>query len=271
MGRRNECVVFDITLADAGEDRKANVSWINHQGQEKLYFVLHLNEAKTQHTCQGHRWVVRGNPSGKVLSDFAATGGWPRQHIVVGDATAAKVATEKAAMEKAEQERIAAAKQPLTAASAKVRALFAEFDRDGNGYLTADELTGVLMRPGGGEPMSESDALAFIANFDTNSDGKLSLEELSAALAEIAMSQMIPPKPVVTESPAAPVGDEPLAVMVARLKSELGLDPGLSIVKTVDAACAELGIDPNDGNLVDRARKATRVMVPTGLQIAQEL
>ena len=41
-----------------------------------------------------------------------------------------------------------------------LRAAFAVFDVDKSGTLTAEELTDVLMRPGGGQPFSAEDAAA---------------------------------------------------------------------------------------------------------------
>jgi len=61
-----------------------------------------------------------------------------------------------------------------------IRAAFAEFDADGSGYLTADELTGLLTR--GDNGMGVEDAQQFIECFDADGDGKFSIEEFATAL-----------------------------------------------------------------------------------------
>ena len=62
-----------------------------------------------------------------------------------------------------------------------------KFDTNGDGGLSAEEMAGVLMRPGGGAPMSKQDAEKFVKKFDRDGDGKLSLAELSSALAQAAL------------------------------------------------------------------------------------
>ena len=60
---------------------------------------------------------------------------------------------------------------------------FALFDKDNSGFLTPDELVGILTRPGGGSAMSEADAKAFVEKHDKNKDGKLSIDEFVRAIA----------------------------------------------------------------------------------------
>ena len=65
----------------------------------------------------------------------------------------------------------------------RIREAFAKFDKNNDGFLTSDEIVGILVRPGGGMPMDKEDAEAFIIKHDKNKDGKLDLDELSEALA----------------------------------------------------------------------------------------
>ena len=68
-------------------------------------------------------------------------------------------------------------------ATAALRDAFAAFDANNDGFLSVEELTGILTRPGGGAPMTEEQAKAFVAKHDKNGDGKLDLDEFAAALA----------------------------------------------------------------------------------------
>ena len=65
----------------------------------------------------------------------------------------------------------------------KIRMAFKVWDFDRSGFLTSDEIVGILTRPGGGAPMTEADAVAFVKKHDQNKDGKLDLDELSEAIA----------------------------------------------------------------------------------------
>ena len=49
-----------------------------------------------------------------------------------------------------------------------------------HGALSVEEIKAVLMRPGGGAPISDAEAAALIAEFDTNGDGELQFEEFAA-------------------------------------------------------------------------------------------
>ena len=64
----------------------------------------------------------------------------------------------------------------------ELRAAFAVFDADGSGRLSAEELVGVLTRPGGGQPVDEAEARAFVAKHDRNGDGELVLDEFCLAV-----------------------------------------------------------------------------------------
>ena len=53
----------------------------------------------------------------------------------------------------------------------EIRRAFALFDKDGDGALSVAELQDVLTRPGGGQPLTDDDVRAVIAEFDENNDG----------------------------------------------------------------------------------------------------
>ena len=65
---------------------------------------------------------------------------------------------------------------------AELREAFSMYDKNKDGFLSVDEVTGILTRPGGGHPMTKDEATAFISRFDNNSDGKLNVEECISAL-----------------------------------------------------------------------------------------
>ena len=68
--------------------------------------------------------------------------------------------------------------------AAALHEAFKKFDKNGDGFLSPDEIAGVFQRPGGGKPLTEAEATEYIAKHDTNGDGKLSLEELATAIAD---------------------------------------------------------------------------------------
>lgn len=67
-------------------------------------------------------------------------------------------------------------------AETSLHAAFRAFDRDGSGSLSADEIVGILTREGGGAPMNEREARAFVAYFDTDGNGSLDYSEFVAAM-----------------------------------------------------------------------------------------
>ena len=64
----------------------------------------------------------------------------------------------------------------------KLKKAFAEFDTDGSGALTHEELKAALTRPGGGTPMSDEDVAELIREFDANGDGVIQVEEFVAMM-----------------------------------------------------------------------------------------
>jgi hypothetical protein len=72
------------------------------------------------------------------------------------------------------------------ATRAKLRMAFAQFDVDGNGTLSANELVKLLTRESGQrEPLTVEDAQEIVECFDTDDDGALSLDELVDAWSQI--------------------------------------------------------------------------------------
>ena len=67
-----------------------------------------------------------------------------------------------------------------------IRRAFALFDRDGDGSITADELTTALQHPSTGRPFTGDEAQALIRRFDQNGDGVLDMEEFVRAFSSIA-------------------------------------------------------------------------------------
>ena len=66
--------------------------------------------------------------------------------------------------------------------ASELRDAFARFDANGDGFLSYNELVGIFTRPGGGNPMTDADARAFVERHDKNGDGRLDLEEFADAL-----------------------------------------------------------------------------------------
>ena len=55
--------------------------------------------------------------------------------------------------------------------------------------LTYDEISGIFTRPGGGKPMTEEEAMAWVEKYDKSGDGTLDLDEFAAALAAVQVEQ----------------------------------------------------------------------------------
>ena len=71
----------------------------------------------------------------------------------------------------------------LVASEEMLRDAFKLFDtEEPHGFLTVNELVGIFTRPGGGRPMTEEEAVAFVEKHDTNKDGKLDIDEFAKAL-----------------------------------------------------------------------------------------
>ena len=67
------------------------------------------------------------------------------------------------------------AKASFTAHDRDVYLVARRFDRDGNGYISPDELLHVVCNSG--EKLSREEAEELVSMFDTNADGQLSWEE----------------------------------------------------------------------------------------------
>ena len=63
----------------------------------------------------------------------------------------------------------------------RAREIFDQFDVNGDGSLTATELSKVLAELGGGAPLDESVAQSLIDGPDADGDGRLSFEEFWTA------------------------------------------------------------------------------------------
>ena len=63
-------------------------------------------------------------------------------------------------------------------------AAFKKFDRDGSGFITADEVEDLLYTVYGFPPLEEEVKL-FMESFDLNNDGKISLEEFKSVLEKL--------------------------------------------------------------------------------------
>jgi len=66
----------------------------------------------------------------------------------------------------------------------KLEAAFKLFDKDGDGYLTADELEEVF-NPGRQKDVSAQVWHDLIREFDQNGDGKISLNEFKEMMAQL--------------------------------------------------------------------------------------
>ena len=75
----------------------------------------------------------------------------------------------------------------LMPSASELRDAFARFDANGDGFLTYNELVDIFTRLGGGNPMTDADARAFVERHDKNGDGRLDLEEFADALVVVQM------------------------------------------------------------------------------------
>lgn len=142
---------------------------------------------------------------------------------------------------------------------------FEQFDVDGSGDLTADEVVAILTRQSGGHPMTLEDAEEFVAQFDANHDGKLSYAEFCTAMGQ----------------PSPPEGS--IAHKIERVRLALGLEAG-PLPQVADAAMEALGVTDGDrpmslmekvmhchDTLFAAAQPATAVVVPGELVPTAEL
>ena len=58
-----------------------------------------------------------------------------------------------------------------------VHEAFAAFDADGSGFISIEELSSALTRPGGGNPLTSAELQAILGEFDASGDGLLSVDE----------------------------------------------------------------------------------------------
>ena len=73
--------------------------------------------------------------------------------------------------------------------AAELRAAFAAFDSDGNGVLTYDEISGIFTRPGGGKPMTEEEAMAWVEKYAKSGAGTLDLDEFKSVVGHLMGAQ----------------------------------------------------------------------------------
>ena len=75
--------------------------------------------------------------------------------------------------------------------SEELKAAFAIFDVDADGYLTPAELRRILTRPSGGQPalLTDEDVDKLVSEFDTNGDGVLSVDEFAQAMASLSTGE----------------------------------------------------------------------------------
>ena len=68
---------------------------------------------------------------------------------------------------------------------AQLKAVFQEFDLDGDGFLSAEELRAAMVRFD--EHLTEGEAKALVERYDRGSDGRLNVDEFLRALDAAAL------------------------------------------------------------------------------------
>jgi calmodulin len=76
-----------------------------------------------------------------------------------------------------------ARKTSETAAEEEIRETFRVFDRDGNGYITRDEMRCVMMNLG--EKITDDECDQFIVEADVDGDGQINYEEFYTMMTTI--------------------------------------------------------------------------------------
>jgi len=87
------------------------------------------------------------------------------------------------------------------------------FDLDDSGTLEKEEVLTILTRVGGGNPMTEADALEFIALFDQDGDGKMNCAEFIDAMKAMAGASGMNAREDAEEIAEMLVDDEGLKVL----------------------------------------------------------
>ena len=76
-------VTLEISFASGGADESAKLCWKNDEGAEQEYARVQLRARVTQETFPGHRWLLRGEQTGRVLWEGVAAARPAVQPIVV--------------------------------------------------------------------------------------------------------------------------------------------------------------------------------------------
>ena len=138
----------------------------------------------------GSDWM-RMMPQGRTgtVEDAAAEGDTSELSSDTKSATALEEKREDGDEDSAAKEKKREAEQ------SKLRAAFAKFDLDGDGFMTLPELRTVLTRPGGGQPMADEQIQKLFTKMDVDGDGKVDLDEFSKTLAsgEAKLLQFVDP------------------------------------------------------------------------------
>ena len=78
-----DMVTLEISFASGGADDSAKLCWKNDDGAEQQYAQVQLRATVKQETFPGHRWLLRGEQTGKVLWEGVAAARPAVQPIVV--------------------------------------------------------------------------------------------------------------------------------------------------------------------------------------------